>query len=333
MKNLKNELRKVSKFTFLFLLLVFGFVSCQSTELESAEISSRAKKTQGERKLSDSISLKKYSDIMFWELKGLDKNNEEASVYILGTIHFADSRLYPIPQVITDAWNNSDRLVGEISSEDWLLFESVLQQKITNAFDASGNNLLSDKLTVEEIQQLVSYFGEELTAQLLFFDPWVINSSLSSVTFEFSDLEAMQSYDMYFIGLSANEQRVMEGLDTLALQLDLLSFGDWDFQYNQLKENLKVLKNPEPLIKETQELYQAYLSGDEDILANYLLASEDDDIKENAAYKDYYEAMFTDRNKDWAELIKEYLHNGGKTFIFAGAGHFVGNDSVFSFLE
>ncbi|MBO7486177.1 MAG: TraB/GumN family protein, partial [Spirochaetaceae bacterium] len=56
-------------------------------------------------------------------------------------------------------------------------------------------------------------------------------------------------------------------------------------------------------------------------------------IAQNPLYKPYYKKMFDERNKKWADKIADYLKQGGKTFIFAGTGHFTGDNSVFSYMR
>lgn len=304
-------------------MIICSLFSCKSTDTENQESIFSAPVT----------SVKKYPEIMFWEVSGIDKDNNPSTVYILGTIHIADSALYPVPQKILKAFNESDTAVGEISTEGWASFQDEVNVRVADALNLDGEKQLADLLTEDDIQLLVKYFGEELSAQLLFFDPWVLNNTLSAITFDFSNLEPMQSYDMYFIEQCGVKLKKMDGLDDLSVQLDLISFGDWDFQFEMLRDSLDSVKNPEESIENIRLLYDAYLSGDESKLENALFSEMEAEIEKNPLYEDYYNAMFKNRNIDWAGKIKNYLNQGGKTFIFAGAGHFVGPDSVFTYLK
>ncbi|MBQ2205964.1 MAG: TraB/GumN family protein, partial [Treponema sp.] len=40
-----------------------------------------------------------------------------------------------------------------------------------------------------------------------------------------------------------------------------------------------------------------------------------------------------ERNEKWAKRIQSYIEMGGTTFVYAGAAHWVGEKSVFAYLE
>ena len=83
----------------------------------------------------------------------------------------------------------------------------------------------------------------------------------------------------------------------------------------------------------TNDLYEAYLANDAKKLESILTLSRMADEARGEFYRAYYNKLFTERNKAWADKILQYLDEGGTTFIFAGCGHFVGHDSVFANLE
>jgi uncharacterized protein YbaP (TraB family) len=46
---------------------------------------------------------------MFWRITGTDAAGKQATVYIQGTIHLGDDRLYPLSGSVLNAWNSADR--------------------------------------------------------------------------------------------------------------------------------------------------------------------------------------------------------------------------------
>ncbi|MBR0475726.1 MAG: TraB/GumN family protein, partial [Treponema sp.] len=90
----------------------------------------------------------------------------------------------------------------------------------------------------------------------------------------------------------------------------------YDEQLVQLKEILDGIdaqKFKEEMNSAAKNLYEAYLSGDPKKLEE--LTSEDE------------------RNEKWAKIIQSYIEMGGTTFVYAGAAHWVGEKSVFAYLE
>ncbi len=56
---------------------------------------------------------------MFWRIDGTDKNGNPSTVYVQGTFHVGDDRLYPLADMVVEAWGTADRLMAEISDEDY----------------------------------------------------------------------------------------------------------------------------------------------------------------------------------------------------------------------
>ncbi len=309
---------KLKNFTAVISILTFAFmlVSCATTT------------STGTKQKAD---LSKYPEAMLWELKGTDSQGNPSSVYILGTIHVADNRLYPLPNVVESAWKNADRIVGEISTDDWGRYTDEIQKRTIASL--SKDKSVKDYLTDDENEFLTALLGAQTYASLSMFEPWVLNSTLSTILLQSSGLFAEQSYDVSFITKAHSAGIKMEGLDSLDTQLDILQYGNWDEQVLFLKDGIKSLQNITEETMQLVSLYEAYLSADPDIFTALYTEELEEDIKQNPLYKDYYKKMFNDRNKKWAEKIADYLKQGGTTFIFAGAGHFTGDNSVFTYMQ
>lgn len=147
-------------------------------------------------------------------------------------------------------------------------------------------------------------------------------------------LDANKALDVYFINLATENNLDTKGLDTLQTQLDIIKFGNWDEQIIFLSETINSLSDDEEFKKATNEikdLYESYIADDITKISELI-----DSSKENAKSdieKQYNKIIWHDRNESWAKQIAQYLKDGGTTFIFAGAGHFVGKDSVFSIMQ
>ena len=128
----------------------------------------------------------------------------------------------------------------------------------------------------------------------------------------------------------------MEGLDDLETQFDVLAFGTYDEQLVMLQDVLDDIAEENDIEQYVCKLYDAYLADDVASLHTLLKESyriHNESTDKAALYRTYYEKTFTERNRAWAKKIAAWLSEGGTTFIFAGAGHFIGEDSVFSYLQ
>lgn len=279
-------------------------------------------------------SLVKHPEAMFWEINGTDKNGLPSKVYIIGTIHYADDNLYPLPEKVEEALLESDRFVGEISSEGWVQYQPKLMMKMMKDLKKvkeSGRNL-KEELTEEEREIIEALPG--FNAVLYQYQPWVISQLATAQILSETNLSTEMSYDVYFINYCSQNGYIMDGLDKdISIQLDVMDYGDYDYQLESLKTSLQQIKKPAKAVKELNTLYKNYISHDAKKMTKYYIGNIKKMIKKDPSLKDYYDALLTNRNTVWCEEIKGYLDEGGTTFIFSGVGHYLGEESVFEMMR
>lgn len=276
-------------------------------------------------------TITKHDDAMFWTIDSTDSQGDPSRIYVLGTIHLADSSIYPVPQFILDAWNDSDKIYGEISSKDWKNYTAqftnhILKYVINDGFD------IETKLTEDEIKTLKEITGSNYM-NFKKFEPWILLSATAGSSYKESSLSAEYSYDVFFINKAKEEGIEMFGLDPLKTQLNILSYGSREIQIALLKDALNSIKDKTSAADELEKLYEAYKSFDENKFTEVYYTQLKAEIERQPVYKDYYRTMLDDRNEKWAKKFEQILDDGGVTFIFAGIGHFTGKNSVFNLLE
>ncbi len=300
---------------FTAALLLCIFTACTTTKKETK------------------ATLSKQPERMFWKITGTDANGLPSTVYIQGTFHLADDRAYPLADQVLDAWDSADRLVGEVSLADYASLPTEIQTLVIKSYlNAKGQNIL-DKLSDEQIETLNSYLSEEMAEQMAIFEPWCMTTTLSGMLYTESGLSPELGLDNLFIEQAVEEERDIEGLDELQTQLDVLCYGDYDTQLAMLQEMLDELNDPTEINEFTNALYEAYLADDVTEITKLFETEEKMEKAAQPFYEDYYKTVYADRNEDWARDITSYLQQGGTTFIFAGAAHWLGDKSVFSYLR
>lgn len=314
-------------------LFISTISSCTSTTVNS-DVSPTYNENSTEQAKKDKV--KKYKNAMFWEINGTDNNGSPSKVYILGTIHVGDERLYPLPDYIDAAYTSADRIVGELSTDAWEVMSIALNKKKEDStarekerIKQSGKTL-SDYLTEEEKNFLLSYVKDEKILNK--FEPWFLLSEISDIPVTLSGLDSTKSYDIYFIERSLKEKKYIEGLDTIENQLQELSYGDWNTQLTILKNTIdNLIKESDSAGKNIINLYETYLTADEKKLSKIINTSINN--KKSEYSDNYYESVILEKNKSWAEKIENYLKEGGTTFVFAGCGYFIGENSVLQFIK
>ena len=280
------------------------------------------------------IEVTRMPERFFWKISGTDAEGKPSAVYIQGTIHVGTEEIYPLEDGVIEIFDSADRHVSEIASDEIDKMYSMIQTEMLTSFSKADGKLVLDSLEEKEAEALNTLLGSEAVALLNRFEPWVLNAAIEGMVISSAGFDPLLGLDMWFYARLASLGKKTTGLDTLRTQLDIVEYGTYEEQVELLKDTLSQIMDPEKTRAELEELYNAYLSNDEErmVAAAQLENLKYSEINEEF-YNAYYEKMLTDRNKSWAEQIKQFLKEGGTTFIFAGTAHFTGEDSVFSCLK
>jgi len=288
--------------------------------------------TTGQAKQSSELSkpiLIEHPERFFWEIRG---NN--GSVYVLGTIHVADKDFYPLEKNVLRAFDKADRLVSEIGgAADFEALASELQTVIMKNMNTDPQKSLLNVLSEDELTFLYETVGDDTVHQLALFNPWILNTILSQFLMAKVGLEAGAGIDMYLMQRAENKK--IEALDTVEQQIAALSYGTFDDQLAILKDSIQALRNIDKSMKEIHKIRDLYLSNNRKALSALLvelLLEVPSSFSEKKAQA-YIDALLTDRNRIWAQKFDSYLREGGNTFVFAGAAHFLGKTSVFEIMR
>lgn len=295
-------MKKIERFV---LLIFFAFVlfGCATTPKTEAAV------------------LIEHPERMCWEIKKGD-----ASVFILGTIHVADERFFPLEDAVLDAFDSADVLVSEVGILDTEAVGAKTKERMMHSMNADESKNLSKFLSQEEIEIVLSELGNQVTP-FFAFDPWVLDTVLTAQLFAKAGLSPDSGIDLYLMQRAG--KRPIEALETVDTQLDILAFGTFDEQLEMLKGTISELKDTEKLVTDFREMAERYLANDRKGLGTFIRESEILEGVSKKTYTAYIDAVYKNRNAEWAKKFEQYLNAGGKTFVFAGAGHFIGSDSVF----
>lgn len=301
MKNIKKLLPRILALLFLFYFL--GACATKGSDL----------KEQAEPK----AVLIKHPERMFWEIK-----KDETSIYVLGTIHFADKDFYPLEDKILETFDKADRLVSELGGlSEMNSLEEKFRSKMFQSANFNPEKDLSNFLSEDEINVVKQELGENITVSLFKFNPWILTMTLSQTLYTKADLDPENGIDMHLIKRA--DKRKIEALESIDEQLDILSSGTFEEQVNDLKKTIAELQNADKTLELLTKIKKLYLENNDKELKDFIGSLLD--MSEGLSQ----DALLKNRNIVWAEKFEEYLDEGGKTFVFAGLAHFLGEDSVF----
>ncbi|WP_077622646.1 TraB/GumN family protein [Sediminibacillus massiliensis] len=266
----------------------------------------------------------------FWRV-----NDGDTTVYLLGSIHVGNKEMYPMDQVVEDAYESSDSVVVEadILQAPEEMFGDDFMAKAVYA----DGSLLSDRISEEAYDQLSvhvnDYSLEGLTmSELNHFKPWFIEILLSDFLMsEEESLTSQYGIDYHFLQRAEEDNKQILELEGVNEQFKFISEMPEDLQIKSLENSLEIMKE-ETGGNAIQTLIEAWQSGSEEKLASIVSGDTDASLTDLVAYET---ELMEKRNTKMAEKIENYLREGsGETyFVVVGAAHYLADFGLDNLLD
>ncbi|GAA4360792.1 TraB/GumN family protein [Kangiella marina] len=245
--------------------------------------------------------------------------------YLFGSVHMGEKSMYPLPKVVTDAFNSSDTLTVEIDVTN--INQMALAQKVQQmAIDPE--NSLESVLQAETLEKYNEYCQETKSPCSMFtsFEPWFAAMTLEALNMQQSGYSEQYGVDMYFIDRARDNKDILE-LETIDLQLNALDSMSPKLQDAFLYS--VVTKDD----SENDKLIQAWKTGDieEYVKSSFEEAKESGINEEDYSY--FMDVLLYNRNKNMADGLAKQIEDGRAVFAVVGAAHYGGEKSINDYLE
>lgn len=152
---------------------------------------------------------------MLWEVES-PKGNK---IFLLGSVHFADSTFYPLPEVITNSFNQSDYLVTEIDlgNINQLELMSKMMYPLTDSLAAHISDTTMDKV--------VNYFKTKgiNRAMVNRFRPAYVSLMVTTLESMNTGISPEYGIDMHFTKLAKEKNMKRLELETADYQIEVFS--------------------------------------------------------------------------------------------------------------
>ena len=252
-----------------------------------------------------------------------------AKIYLLGSVHIVPDSVYPLSDVIEDAFERSDYLVVEADMKnlDIAKTQMLMMQKGLYTDGRNLRSVLSEE-TYKKLEKAVEEIGMIPMMQLNMMKPWLVSLTLPQLMIVDQGLDPEKGIDMHFLSKAKNAEMEILELESADFQMELLSGFDEKTQIAMLENTLEEL----PEFKEKfEKMVAAWSSGDIDKMEEII-------EKEHGGKKElgvFYDKLITERNHSMTEKVISYLESkDGKTyFVVAGSGHMVGKTGIVNQLK
>lgn len=250
--------------------------------------------------------------------------SDTATVYLLGSIHYADRSFYPLRSSIEDAFDRAGHLVVEIDVDavGAKQYQNLLSEKGMYAGDETIRDHLSSE-TWQQLQQQLFRLG--MPIQLVEKQkPGVMVLTLTALQVMKMGYFPEMGIDRYFLKQAGPHKDVIS-LETIEQQLDVfLDIQDGDLL---LQEALYSLDEADSMM---MDMVRFWKRGDERGLQKLLF---DDALREYPEFTRIYDRLFYRRNERMVEKIQQFLNGQGSYFVVVGAGHLVGDKGIINTLK
>jgi len=250
---------------------------------------------------------------LLWKISG---KQLIAPSYLYGTYHLLCPEDLKLSDKVKDAVKASSKVYLELDFDDPELMQKM-QANMLMKGDASIKDFLPDS-TFQKASKVFLATTSISLEMLVKLKPILVSAMLypSLMKCELSSPEQL------FATLATEQQKTVEGLETVAQQMDVMEQIPYAEQAQMLVD---YLLEPEKFNKETIELLAQYKEGD-------LVAMQKAMNDPNQSYSKYMEGMLLQRNRNWIPIIKNEISKN-PIFIAVGAGHLAGDEGVISLLR
>jgi len=266
---------------------------------------------------------------MAWRVEPDSPPGGRGSLYVQGTLHLGTDELYPLDERTIAAMEASDIVLAELSPGEMEKVQGlVLSRMAVSALP--GGATVGAMLSPEEAAWARSLMGPDIFAALEPFEPWVMYSALDQYAAAAAGLDPGLGVDAALLAEAARLGVEVQGLETAEFQLRLLTGSPVADQLVLLRDSIREYRDrPGSLAW----VYEAYRDDDRAALAAAVRGSAERSEAFDPSLGAFNDSLFASRNADWARRLAAMLDDGLAVYLFAGAGHFVGEGNVIELLE
>lgn len=266
----------------------------------------------------------KYSKGAFWKV-----SDEDSCVYLLGSIHIADSFMYPLSKEILKAYEEADYLAVEANVANE---QEVALYMMEKAFYKDDSTLYKNvpKEVYNRFVEVIEPYGvrPEMYNK---FKPWYAALLVQNLLYAENALSGEIGIDMVLLQKALNKKEILE-IEGAKFQVDLFDSFSTELQVEFLASSLASSNDDQKKsLDMLNDIINCWKTGDTEGLEKLLNSSE----SKTDTDEEFNEKLFISRNENMAQKVKSYLADPDrKTYlVVVGAGHMVGETGIVAQLD
>ena len=251
--------------------------------------------------------------------------SDQAKVYLLGSMHVLHPDMYPLPEPMNAAFQDSDVTVFEVDmNESTGATASMLMQE-KGLY--SGHETIYTQLSEETLGLLQGYFNAQGMdiKQLQRVRPWMLSVNIGLIELGKLGLDPGMGVDLHYQAKARQAGKSVLALETFEQQIELLSGETPAVQELGLKLALQHLDETPAFIN---LLIKGWATGDADGMYHAAAA----DYERHPELEAQFERLLDHRNEEMARQIEQYLTTDQTYFVVVGALHMGGDKGLLKLL-
>jgi len=297
------------------LLFIFQLAACASQQIHTA--------SPGQSQATERAPR------MFWTVQAAPEAYGKGILHVQGTLHLGTPELYPLDSRSLAALASADLVLAEMSPRELAGVQQLVLARMATATLRDGTSLRT-LLLPDDVAWLESFIGSAVFKALESYEPWVAYSAVDQFAASRLGLDPGLGVDAALFKEAAILGKQVEGLETAAEQLRLLTGSALSLQVLLLRDSIREYRYHADALR---SLYRAYLQDDRAALEREVSASIERSETFAPALAEFNDAILSTRNAAWAKRLAGWLDEGKTVYLFAGAAHFVGPGNVLARLE
>jgi uncharacterized protein len=251
---------------------------------------------------------------LLWRISG---NGLKEASFLYGTIHIIPKKDFFIADTVRNALLGSDRVAFEIDMDDAtnIWGQLSLMRRMLMRGDTTLDMLLSKKdYALVKKKMAINSNGLKIFDRI---KPMFLTTLMSAK----ASPGATESYEMNFYTLAKDNDKKVEGLETMKYQMSVFDTIPYKAQAEMLVESVKKDATGESEMDDLVKLYKA-----QDLIGLGEMFKTDDGLMK------YDDIMLNNRNRNWIPAMSKKMKKR-KYFFAVGAGHLVGEKGVIALLR
>lgn len=256
--------------------------------------------------------------------------------YLFGSIHVGYDKMYPLPDYVINAYEQSDVLAVECDivayeedpSDDMEFIYSFLYTDGTTISDHIDRNTY--KAAVRILEQNDSY-----NTFMDYYTPYLWADLINSFMTQDSRYTYEYGIDRHFIHEAYDDNKTIDEIESVEFQQQMMINFSPDLQEMLLQSAVEDY-NSGYHERQIRELVNTWCSGNENELIKFAETDVDDAAlseREKQLLQEYNNAVLVERNLSMTDYAEAVLASGDTVFICVGSAHVVGDGGMTGLLR